>query len=96
MKNEKETIISVSIQALLVIFVTILIIQLFLKLTGHSPTETQIIYSIFIALTIYLFSISYKLGGISENQKLTNIRLLRIEERLIGIEGRLNKIEDKL
>ena len=96
MKKEKETIISILIQIVIAIFATILIIQLLLKLTGHSPTEIQIIYTIFTALIVYLFSVSYKLGRIDENQKLTNIRLLKIEEHLVGIEGRLNKIWYKL
>jgi len=86
---KKETVISIILQILIVIFATILIIQLSLKLTGHSPTETQVIYTIITALIIYLFSISYKLGRIDENLKTTNFRLSRIEDRLVKIENKI-------
>lgn len=86
---KKETAISIILQILIVIFATILIIQLSLKLTGHSPTETQVIYTILTALIIYLFSISYKLGRIDENLKTTNFRLSRIEDRLVKIENKI-------
>ncbi len=44
------------------IFATILIIQLILKLTGHSPTEIQLLYIAIGAITSYLLAMSYKLG----------------------------------
>ena len=89
MKQEKETLLSIILQILIAIFTTILIIQLLLKLTGHSPTEVQIIYAVIIALIVYLFSVSYKLGRIDENMKITNYRLSKIEDRLVKIESKI-------
>ena len=47
---------------LFVIFAIILLMQLMLKLTGHSPTDTQILYIGFGAIISYLLVMSYKLG----------------------------------
>ncbi|MCX6707932.1 MAG: hypothetical protein NT001_07435 [Candidatus Woesearchaeota archaeon] len=47
---------------LFMIFALILLIQLILKLTNHSPTDTQILYIGFGAIISYLLIMSYKLG----------------------------------
>ncbi|GEM_PF-6337187 len=96
MKQEKETIVSIILQIIIAIFAIILIIQLLLKFTGHSPTEIQLLYTGFSAIIIYLFGVSYSLGSINVNTKMTNTRLSKIENHLIGIEKRLIKIENKL
>lgn len=47
---------------LFVVFAVLLLIQIILKLTGHSPTETQIIYIFIGAIISYLLVMSYNLG----------------------------------
>jgi hypothetical protein len=47
---------------LFIIFAVILLIQLILKLTGHIPTDTQILYIGFGAMMSYLLIMSYNLG----------------------------------
>ncbi len=57
-----DSIIGTATTALFIIFAIILIIQLTLKLTGHSPTETQLLYVSMGAIASYLLAASYKFG----------------------------------
>jgi len=47
---------------LFIIFAIVLLIQFVLKLTGHSPTDVQILYIAFGVIISYLLVMSYNLG----------------------------------
>jgi len=49
-------------EVLFVLLAIILIIQLVWKLTGHSPTEMQVMYVILGGIISFLFVMSYKMG----------------------------------
>ncbi len=60
MKSDKF--LGLIITLLFIIFAIILIVQLILKLTEHSPSDIQILYVGFAAIISYLLAMSYKLG----------------------------------
>ena len=59
---EENKLIKWTLVFLFIIFSIILIIQLILKLTNHSPVDIQIIYIIIGVMFSYLLMMSYKLG----------------------------------
>lgn len=100
MNNKNETIISILIDIFITIFAIIVIIQLLLKLFGHSPTEMQVLYGIITIVAGSLIGGSckliYKLGRIDQhlisldkNVAENTKRLERIEERLLHIERKI-------
>jgi len=50
------------ITLLFITFAIILMVQIILKLTGHSPSDIQILYVGFAAIMSYLLAMSFKLG----------------------------------
>ncbi|MEK6843124.1 MAG: hypothetical protein AABY04_01430 [Candidatus Micrarchaeota archaeon] len=77
--------------------------MLILKLTGHSPTDTEVLIGITVSLVINMSRIEGKLGELFESKRnaQSSMRILlskldRIENRLQkldGIEYRLKRIE---
>lgn len=59
---KKERIIEWIIVSTFLLFLILTTIQLILKFTGHSPTETQLLFSSLIIIIIYLFGLTYKIG----------------------------------
>lgn len=50
------------VMLLFIIFVIIFAVQIILKLTGHSPTDIQVLYTGFGVIISYLLIMSYKMG----------------------------------
>lgn len=50
------------IVSVFILLTVILILFLMLKITGHSPTDTQILYVGFSVVISYLLMMSYKIG----------------------------------
>lgn len=100
MNSKKEAIISVLIDILLALFAMIVIIQLLLKLFGHSPTEVQILYGIITIVAGSLIGGSckliYKLGRIDQHLVSLDKNVAENTKRLEKIEERLLRIERKL
>ncbi|MBI5225174.1 hypothetical protein HY989_04860 [Candidatus Micrarchaeota archaeon] len=77
--------------------------MLILKLTGHSPTEIEVLIGITVSIALNMARIEGKLGELKESKRnaqssirMVISRLDRIESRLQkldGIEYRLQKIE---
>ena len=47
---------------LFIVLATLFVVQIIIKLTGHSPSDAQILYVGFGAIVSYLLAMSYKLG----------------------------------
>ncbi len=77
---------------LFVIFATIFIIQLILKLTGHSPTETQLLYIGMSGIISFLLAMSYKagvfVGEVNEFMKTTKNSFAKLNEDMSGLKRR--------
>lgn len=84
MKNNK--IFGYILGILFVLFAIFLIIQLILKLIGHSPTDVQILYVSFGMILSYLLIMSYKLGTfvgeVKEFMKITKNSFSKLKEDL--------------
>ncbi|MBU2639935.1 MAG: hypothetical protein KKG75_04495 [Nanoarchaeota archaeon] len=69
---------------LFVILAIILIIQLILKLSKHSPTDIQILYIGMASILSYLLMMSYKLGTfvgeVKEFMKTTKNSFSKLKE----------------
>lgn len=100
MKWTKEEIIGILLQILFALFATVFIIQLLLKLTGHSPTELQIVYGAIISLIVYSvvasYKLIYKLGRIDEHLSNVDRGVQEVKREIMKIEERLLKIERKI
>ncbi len=79
--------IAIILHILFILLTTLFIIQILLKLSGHSPTEMQVLYGGLVTLAISLiigsYKLIYRLGRIDQH-------LLDIDRRLVHIEKRLN------
>lgn len=47
------------------VMLVILVYQLLLKITGHSPADIAVLYTGFIAMTTYIVSLTYKFAKFS-------------------------------
>lgn len=61
-KTRKIDFVKLILTIVFIVFASIFIIQLILKLTSHSPGETQMLFAALVAIVAYLFIMSYKLG----------------------------------
>ena len=61
------------VKIIFVIFAVIVIIQLIMKITGHSPIDVQLLYMAMGGIVSYLFVANYKIGkfvgGMNEFKK---------------------------
>jgi len=93
MKQNK--IFSFVITALFIIFAIILIVQIVLKLTGHSPTDTQIIYMALGAIISYLLVMSYNMGTfvgeMKEFTKVTKKSFVKLKEDVSELKREIKK-----
>ncbi len=86
----KSNIIGYIAITIFIIFAIVLGIQIFLKLTGNSPTDIQILYTSFGLIISYLLLMSFKLGTfvgeVREFMKITKNSFSRLKEDTDGIK----------
>jgi len=70
---------------LIVVLALVVIVSLILKLTNHSPTDINILYSLVTVIIISSFKVHYDLGKLSEFSKNTksSFQLMREESQQI-------------
>ena len=87
---KKEKIIENIIITTFVILITILIFQLILKLTGHSPTEIQLLYISLGCIITFLLGMTYKIakfiGSTEEFMKNVTKELKTIKTEMIEMK----------
>lgn len=59
--------------------------MLILKITGHSPTDVQIMYGILGSMFVYIVAFSFKAGKFAG----------KVEEFIVHTKGSLKRIEDE-
>ena len=78
---------------LFLIFAIIFIIQLILKLTGHSSTDVQLLYIGVGLILSYLLVMSYKMGifvgEVNQFMKISKNSFAKVREDIGRLEGRL-------
>lgn len=74
------------IVSVFILLTIILVIFLILKITGHSPTDVQILYVGFSVVISYLLMMSYKIGlfvgKVNEFMDTTKIGFKKLHEEL--------------
>ena len=79
------------------IFFVIVVYQLTLKISGHSPTEMQIIPAILFFTTSYVISFSVKTakfqGRVEEFMEAAKISFKKISEDMNEVKSRLNNLQ---
>ena len=83
-----------------VFLILIFILQLWLKLTGHSPTELQLLYIGFSGLFICFLRMNSKfslfMGEMQQFKHDTYRRFDSIDRRFDRVDVRLDRIDEKL
>ncbi len=86
--------------AIIVILAIVIAISLLLKITGHSPENIQILYSLVIMITISSFKLHYDTGGFKEFSRHTkdSFQNIKIDMREIQrtLEHQRHEIQEKL
>tara|TARA_Y100000310_G_scaffold107443_1_gene105882 strand:+ start:348 stop:608 length:261 start_codon:yes stop_codon:yes gene_type:complete len=81
---EKNIVFKWAISLLFIMFAVILIFQIGLVLSGHSPTDIQILYVGFGTIISYLLLMSFKLGTfvgeVGEFMKTTKNSFAKLKE----------------
>ena len=98
-ENQMKIIITI-LRIFAIIFVSIFIIQILIKLFGHSPQEMQLLYGGLASLAILFIGIairfSYKLGSIDQHLLSIDSKIEKIENKMESFEKRFNSIEKRL
>jgi hypothetical protein len=67
-----------------------------MKLTGHSPSELQILYLGFGGILTWLFAMTYKIGGFfgefKEFREMTKENFHKIEAKLQRLEQKIDQL----
>ena len=91
-----KNILEKSIIITFIILIIIFIVQLSLKLTGHSPTELQILYISLAGIIIFILGISYQFGNFigktTEFQKRTISEIIEMKTDIKDNKENINKL----
>ncbi len=78
--------------AMIVIIAIVVIISLILKITGHSPENIQILYSLVIMIIISSFKLHYDTGGFKEFSRHARASFRNIREDMQQVRGDMQQV----
>ncbi|MFH0972280.1 MAG: hypothetical protein V1835_07000 [Candidatus Micrarchaeota archaeon] len=71
-------------------------IMLILKLTGHSPTEDQLLITVLAGMGINMFRIEHTLGEFGEFKRTTNENFKQINYQLRILSQKFDRMDRRL